>query len=180
LQRGLLSCSSSERTHTCAPRQAQLDAEASRHAAGTSEAALALTRQRLRQAVAAGARPLAMSGWEDLVDEAASDMERLEGRVAAAAERLIELQVTVWFAGARGCRLDSVLLDERVQRAWQCGLRHSRASHAGSVLSSSALRCVCRRGRRPLPRRCTAASARLSAWRRRQPQQQPRLRCAGV
>jgi hypothetical protein len=34
-----------------------------------------------------------MSGWEDLVDEAAGDLGRLEARVAAAAERLIQLQV---------------------------------------------------------------------------------------
>lgn len=64
----------------------------------TAEAQLALTRQKLRQQVAAGARPLAMSGWEDLVDEAAADLEKVEGHVAAAAQRLIELQVCVYVA----------------------------------------------------------------------------------
>jgi len=59
----------------------------------TAEAQLALSRQKLRQQVAAGAKPLAMSGWEDLVDEAAADLEKIEGHVAAAAQRLIELQV---------------------------------------------------------------------------------------
>jgi hypothetical protein len=59
----------------------------------SAEAQLALSRQKLRQAVAAGARPLAMSGWEDLVDEAAADLDKVEGHVAAAAQRLIELQV---------------------------------------------------------------------------------------
>lgn len=59
----------------------------------TAEAQLALSRQKLRQQVAAGARPLAMSGWEDLVDEAAADLEIVEGHVAAAAQRLVELQV---------------------------------------------------------------------------------------
>lgn len=59
----------------------------------SAEAQLALSRQKLRQAVAAGARPLAMSGWEDLVDEAAADLDKVEGHVAAAAQRLIQLQV---------------------------------------------------------------------------------------
>jgi hypothetical protein len=34
-----------------------------------------------------------MSGWEDLIEEAGGDLERLEGHVAAAAERLVALQV---------------------------------------------------------------------------------------
>lgn len=58
-----------------------------------AEAQLATARQKLRQHVASAARPLAMSGWEDLIDEAAADLERLETHVAAAATRLIELQV---------------------------------------------------------------------------------------
>jgi uncharacterized membrane-anchored protein YhcB (DUF1043 family) len=73
--------------------QAQLSAQQSRQQAMTAEAQLALSRQKLRQQVASGACPLAMSGWEDLVDEAAADLEKVEGHVAAAAQRLIELQV---------------------------------------------------------------------------------------
>lgn len=73
--------------------QAQLAAQQARQQGMTAEAQLALSRQKLRQQVAAGAKPLAMSGWEDLVDEAAADLEKIEGHVAAAAQRLIELQV---------------------------------------------------------------------------------------
>jgi hypothetical protein len=50
-------------------------------------------RRDVRPQVADGARPLAMSGWEDLIEEAGGDLERLEGHVAAAAERLVALQV---------------------------------------------------------------------------------------
>lgn len=82
----------------CWAPQAQLAAQQSRQQAMTAEAQLALTRQKLRQQVAAGARPLAMSGWEDLVDEAAADLEKVEGHVAAAAQRLIELQVCAYVA----------------------------------------------------------------------------------
>ena len=74
--------------------QAQLSAQQSRQQAMTAEAQLALSRQKLRQHVAAGAQPLAVSGWEDLVDEAAADLERVEGHVAAAAQRLIDLQAS--------------------------------------------------------------------------------------
>jgi hypothetical protein len=73
--------------------QAQLTAQQCRQQAMTAEAQLALSRQKLRQQLAAAARPLAMSGWEDLVDEAAADLEKVEGHVAAAAQRVIELQV---------------------------------------------------------------------------------------
>jgi hypothetical protein len=54
---------------------------------------LSITRQRLRQHLAAAAKPLAMSGWEDLIDEASADLERLEVQVSAAAQHLLELQV---------------------------------------------------------------------------------------
>lgn len=40
-----------------------------------------------------------MSGWEDLIEEAGGDLERLEGHVAAAAERLVALQVK-WAQGS--------------------------------------------------------------------------------
>lgn len=73
--------------------QAQLFAEQSRHQAMTAEAQLALSRQKLRAVLSANAKPLAMSGWEDLIEEAAADLERIEGHVATAAARLIELQV---------------------------------------------------------------------------------------
>lgn len=63
---------------------------------------LALTRQKLRQAVAAAAKPLAMSGWEDLIEEAAADLEGLEGHVATVAQRLIELQVGCCLVRRRG------------------------------------------------------------------------------
>jgi hypothetical protein len=46
-----------------------------------------------------GARPLSMSGWEDLIEEAGEDLERVEGHVTAAAGRLVALQV---FTGAGG------------------------------------------------------------------------------
>lgn len=87
--------------------QAQLAAQQSRQQAMTAEAQLALTRQKLRQQVAAGARPLAMSGWEDLVDEAAADLEKVEGHVAAAAQRLIQLQVCICGAIAACVSVDA-------------------------------------------------------------------------
>jgi hypothetical protein len=50
-----------------------------------------------------------MSGWEDLIEEAGSDLERLEGHVAAAAERLVALQVGVAGAGGLGAHLVGIL-----------------------------------------------------------------------
>jgi multidrug efflux pump subunit AcrA (membrane-fusion protein) len=73
--------------------QALLSAEQARHEASSAQSQLALARQQLRQAMAAAAKPLAMSGWEDLIEEAAADLEGLEGRVATAAQRLVKLQV---------------------------------------------------------------------------------------
>jgi hypothetical protein len=73
--------------------QAQLSAEHARQEASSAQCQLATAKQQLRQAAAAAAKPLAMSGWEDLIEEAAADLEGLEGRVTAAAQRLVELQV---------------------------------------------------------------------------------------
>ena len=90
----------------CTALQAQLAAQQARQQAMTAEAQLALSRQKLRQHVAAGARPLAMSGWEDLVDEAAADLEKVEGHVAAAAQRLVELEVG--FSARLHCQPDGM------------------------------------------------------------------------
>lgn len=72
-----------------------MSAEQSRHQAMIAESQLALSRQKLRAVLSANAKPLAMSGWEDLIEEAAADLEKIEGYVSTAAERLIELQVSV-------------------------------------------------------------------------------------
>lgn len=77
----------------CVPSQALQAGEQHRHQSMLTEAQLATARQKLRQHVASAARPLAMSGWEDLIDEAAADLQRLEAHVAAAAAHLIKLQV---------------------------------------------------------------------------------------
>lgn len=94
-------CTSHIHPCCCLVLQAQLATQQAHHQAMTAEAQLALSRQKLRQHVAAGAKPLAMSGWEDLVDEAAADLQRVEAHVAAAAARLIELQVLGWLIGDR-------------------------------------------------------------------------------
>jgi hypothetical protein len=73
--------------------QALMSADQARKDASSAQSQLALARQQLRQSTAAAAKPLAMSGWEDLIEEAAADLEGLEGRVATAAQRLVELQV---------------------------------------------------------------------------------------
>lgn len=51
-----------------------------------------------------------MSGWEDLIEEAGADLERIEGHVAAASERLVALQARNhgqgegWGVGSWGIR----------------------------------------------------------------------------
>lgn len=42
--------------------------------------------------LAAGAKQLAMSGWEDLIEEASADLERVEGHVCASSQRLVDLE----------------------------------------------------------------------------------------
>eukprot|EP00775_Hariotina_reticulata_P004786 gene4786-5036_t len=104
-------------------QQALLSGEHHRHQSMLTEAQLATARQKLRQHVASAARPLAMSGWEDLIDEAAADLERLETHVAAAATRLIELQASA--SGAAEALTASARDLERRQAAAADSARHT-------------------------------------------------------
>lgn len=97
--------------------QARQQAAAHLQARLAAEAAAAAARASLRQQVAAGARPLPMSGWEDLVEAAAGDLERLEGQGHAAGAFLAEQQV----GGA--CRGVGVFCIECVGRQHHLPLR---------------------------------------------------------
>jgi hypothetical protein len=120
-----------------------LSAEQARHEASSAQSQLALARQQLRQATAAAAKPLAMSGWEDLIEEAAADLEGLESKVATAAQRLVDLQVRSGLV----CSRLAMLGPERVctdGRSAACTVQESRgerggAAHIGPVMAVRAL-----------------------------------------
>jgi hypothetical protein len=84
-----------------------------------------------------------MSGWEDLIEEAAADLEGLESKVATAAQRLVDLQVRSGFV----CSRLAVLDPEHVRtngRSAACTVQESRgrggdAAHIGPFMAVCAL-----------------------------------------
>lgn len=73
---------------------------------------------------AQGKRPLTMAGWEDLIEEASADLERLEGHVCTTSQRLIELQArNVQLAEAVGAAMQQRLEAEQQVQAAELGAK---------------------------------------------------------